>query len=72
MLRLVTRCSTDPAKIWIGCTILIAGHHFIPYAKEVVQRVEGDVAEIDNEALGQAKDEVPEAGSRPMPVGAEF
>ena len=71
LLRLVARCATDPAKIWIGCTILIAGHHFIPYAKEVVQRVEGDIAAIDNEVLGQAKREVPEAGRRPMPVGAK-
>jgi len=72
LLRLVTRYSTNPVKIWIGCTILIAGHHFIPYAKEVVQRVEGDIAAIDNDVRGQAKREVPEAGSRPMPVGAEF
>jgi radical SAM superfamily enzyme YgiQ (UPF0313 family) len=72
LLRLVTRCSTDPAKIWIGLTILIAGHHFIPYAKEVVQRVEGDIAEIKNEELGQVKGEVPEVGNRPMPVASEF
>jgi radical SAM superfamily enzyme YgiQ (UPF0313 family) len=70
--RVVTRCSTNPVKIWIGFTILIAGHHFIPYAKGVVQQLEGDVAEIKGEALGQAKGEVPEAGNRPMPVGAEF
>ena len=72
LLRLVTRCLTDPAKIWIGCTILIAGHHFIPYAKEVVQRVEGDIAEIDNEELDQVKGEVAEIGNRPMPVASEF
>jgi xanthosine utilization system XapX-like protein len=72
LLRLVIRCSTDPAKIWIGCTILIAGHHFIPYAKEVVQRVEGDIAEINNEELGQVKGEVPEVRNRPMPVASDF
>jgi radical SAM superfamily enzyme YgiQ (UPF0313 family) len=72
LLRLVTRCSTDPAKIWVGCTILIAGHHFIPYAKEVVQRVEGDIAEINNEELGQVKGEDPEIGNRPVPVASEF
>jgi hypothetical protein len=59
-------------KIWIGFTILIAGHHFIPYAKEVVERVEGDIAEINNEGLGQVKGEVVEVGKRPMPVASDF
>jgi len=72
LLRLVSRCLTDPAKIWIGFTILIAGHHFIPYAKEVVERVEGDIAEINNEERGQVKGEVPEIGNRPMPVASDF
>lgn len=61
-----------PAKIWVGCTILIAGHHFIPYATEVVQRVEDDIAEINDEELGQVLGEVPETGNRPMPVASEF
>jgi hypothetical protein len=72
LLRLVTRCSTDPAKIWIGCTIMIAGHHFIPYAKEVVQRVEGNIAETNNEELCQVKGAVPEIGNGPIPVASEF
>jgi radical SAM superfamily enzyme YgiQ (UPF0313 family) len=72
LLRLVTRCSTNHVKIWIGFTTLIAGHHFIPYAKEVVERVEGDIAEINNEEPGQVKDEVREVRNRPMPVGSEF
>ena len=72
LLRLVTRCSTDPAKIWIGCTTLIAGHHFIPYAKEVVQRVEGNIAEINNEELGQVKGELPEIGNGPIPAASDF
>ena len=72
LLRLVTRCSLNPVKIWIGFTILIAGHHFIPYAKEVVQRVEGDIAEMGNGALGHEAGAVSEVGNRPMPVGSEF
>jgi hypothetical protein len=51
---------------------MIAGHHFIPYAKEVVQRVEGNIAEINNEELGQVKGEVPEIGDGPIPVASEF
>jgi radical SAM superfamily enzyme YgiQ (UPF0313 family) len=72
LLRLVTRCSTNPVKIWIGFTILIAGHHFIPYANEVVDRVEGDIAEINSEEMGQVKGEVVEIGNGPMPVASEF
>jgi radical SAM superfamily enzyme YgiQ (UPF0313 family) len=71
LLRLVTMCLANSAKIWIGVTILIAGHHFIPYAKEVVERVDGDIAEIDNEELAQVKGEVPGIGHRPVPVGSE-
>jgi hypothetical protein len=56
----------------MGCTIMIAGHHFIPYAKEVVQRVEGDIAEINNGELGQVKGEVPEVRNRPVPVASDF
>jgi hypothetical protein len=59
-------------KIWIGSTILIAGHHFIPYAKKVAERVEGDIADINNEVSGQEKGQVPEVGKGPVPVGAEF
>jgi hypothetical protein len=59
-------------KIWIGFTILIAGHHFIPYANEVVDRVEGDIAEINSEEMGQVKGEVVEIGNGPMPVASEF
>jgi radical SAM superfamily enzyme YgiQ (UPF0313 family) len=44
LLRLVTQCSTNLVKLWVGVTILIAGHHFIPYAKEVVERVEVGIA----------------------------
>ncbi len=72
LLRLITQCSTNPAKIWLGVTILIAGHHFIPYANEVAQRVEGDIAEFSNKEPGQVKGTVPEIGIEPMPVGSKF
>jgi len=72
LLRLVTQCLANPAKIWIGVTVLISGNHFIPYAREVVQRVEGNLAEINNEEAAQVKGEVPRIGSRRVPVGSEF
>jgi radical SAM superfamily enzyme YgiQ (UPF0313 family) len=72
LLRLVTRCSTDPVKIWMGSTILIAGHHFIPYAKKVAEQVEGDIAAINIELSGQEKGQVTEVRKGPVPVGAGF
>jgi radical SAM superfamily enzyme YgiQ (UPF0313 family) len=71
-LRVVTRYAANPVKIWIGFTILIAGHHFVPYAQEVVQRVEGDVAEVKGEELGQEKGEFSEVENGPLPAGAEL
>jgi radical SAM superfamily enzyme YgiQ (UPF0313 family) len=72
LLRLVTQFYASPAKIWIGFTILIAGHHFIPYAQEVVQRVEGNNWVNGNELVGQVENEAPGIENGPMPVGSEF
>ena len=47
-LRLIARYAMNRPKLWLGFTILISGHHFIPYAKEVVQKVEGEVIETVN------------------------
>jgi len=33
----------------LDATILISGHHFIPYAQEVVRQVEGEILKIGNE-----------------------
>jgi radical SAM superfamily enzyme YgiQ (UPF0313 family) len=48
-LRLIARYPMNRAKIWLGFTILISGHHFIPYAQEVVRQVEGDIVETVQE-----------------------
>lgn len=44
-IKLLSRYAMNRPKLWLGFTILISGHHFIPYSKEVVQKVEGEVAE---------------------------
>jgi len=43
--KLLSRYAMNRPKLWLGFTILISGHHFIPYSKEVVQKVEGEVTE---------------------------
>jgi radical SAM superfamily enzyme YgiQ (UPF0313 family) len=41
--RLFPRYALNRPKLWLGYTMLISGHHFIPYAQEVVRKVEGEV-----------------------------
>jgi len=45
----IARYSMNRTKLWLGATILISGHHFIPYAQEVVRQVEGEILKIGNE-----------------------
>jgi hypothetical protein len=56
--RVATRCPTNPAKLWMGFIILISGHHFIPYAQELEQRVEREILEIDNQVAERVADEI--------------
>jgi len=44
-LKLVTQYLFDRPKLWLGFTILISAHHFIPYANEVVKKVDGEMVE---------------------------
>lgn len=41
--RLVSRWSFCPPKFWLGVTILLSGHHFVPYAREVGAQLERDL-----------------------------
>jgi radical SAM superfamily enzyme YgiQ (UPF0313 family) len=45
LLKLVAKYALNRPKLWLGFTILISGHHFIPYSQEVVQKVEAEVVE---------------------------
>lgn len=40
-LKIFGRYAMNRPKIWMGFTILISGHHFIPYASELAKKVEG-------------------------------
>ena len=39
-LRIFSRCALDRLKIWLAVTMMISGHPFIPYAAEVVAKIE--------------------------------
>ena len=43
--RLFFKYAMNRPKLWLGFTILISGQHFIPYSREVVQKVEGEITE---------------------------
>ena len=48
-LQFISRYATNRAKLWLGATLLVSGHHFIPYAREVVRQVEGEILKIGSE-----------------------
>ncbi|PYV19788.1 MAG: B12-binding domain-containing radical SAM protein [Acidobacteria bacterium] len=41
--QLVSRYLFNPPKLWLGFTMMISGHHFIPYSQEVVREVEKSI-----------------------------
>jgi len=42
-MRLLGRWSFNPPKLSLGFTILLSGHHFIRYARNVVARLESEL-----------------------------
>jgi radical SAM superfamily enzyme YgiQ (UPF0313 family) len=48
-LQVISRYATNRAKLWMGATLLVSGHHFIPYAREVVRQVEAELLKIGSE-----------------------
>jgi radical SAM superfamily enzyme YgiQ (UPF0313 family) len=49
-LRILGRYAMNRPKVWLGVTMLISGHHFIPYAAEVAQKVEREMLEVGTAA----------------------
>jgi len=45
-LRMIGRYSTNRPKLWLAFTILISGHHFIPYANELLEKVERELVNV--------------------------
>ena len=37
--RIVRNYATNPTKLWMGTMILLAGHHFLIYAREVASEL---------------------------------
>ncbi|MGH9407144.1 MAG: B12-binding domain-containing radical SAM protein [Terriglobia bacterium] len=49
LLQLLGRWSLNPAKLWMGFTILLSGHHFIRYAKNLRVHLDSELNELRTE-----------------------
>jgi radical SAM superfamily enzyme YgiQ (UPF0313 family) len=47
LFRILTHYALNPPKIWMAATIMISGHHFIPYSREVVGKIEREIARVE-------------------------
>jgi len=48
LVRIVTHYALSPAKLWMAATIMISGHHFIPYSREVVSKIQREVERAES------------------------
>ena len=46
MFRLHARWLGDPARFSLGFAMLLSGHHFIRYANNVAEQLEGEVSRL--------------------------
>lgn len=47
LFRILSHYAFNPAKIWMAATIMISGHHFIPYASEVVGKIHQEIERVE-------------------------
>ena len=47
VFRIVSHYALNPPKIWMAATIMISGHHFIPYSREVVANIERQIERVE-------------------------
>ena len=45
--RIISHYALKPSKLWMAATIMISGHHFIPYSQEVVASIERTVQQVE-------------------------
>jgi len=51
LLRLLARCSLNPAKFSMGFAMLLSGHHFIRYARSVVANLDCELNKFRTEKV---------------------
>lgn len=48
LFKIVTHYAFNPPKLWMAATIMISGHHFIPYSREVVASIERAAVRVES------------------------
>ncbi len=57
--RVVRHYATDPTKLWMGTMILLAGHHFLIYAREVAAELAQSIRTPDDAGVLATKSPAP-------------
>jgi hypothetical protein len=60
---LVWRWSRQPAKVWLGFMVLLSGHHFLNYARQVTGELEQECGALAEDVVGVEVVRVRAAGS---------
>ena len=47
LYQLLTRFARQPAKLWLGFTVLLSAHHFLIYSREVAQTLEQECLAVE-------------------------
>jgi radical SAM superfamily enzyme YgiQ (UPF0313 family) len=47
LLRILSHYALNPPKIWMAATLMISGHHFIPYSRDVVGKIEREIERVE-------------------------
>jgi len=47
VFRILSHYALNPPKIWMAATLMISGHHFIPYSREVVASIERQIERVE-------------------------
>jgi radical SAM superfamily enzyme YgiQ (UPF0313 family) len=48
LLKILSHYAFNPPKIWMAVTVMISGHHFIPYSREVVANIERTAQQVES------------------------
>ena len=53
-LKMLVRCGLNRSKFWLAGTLMISGHHFIPYATELAEKIVMEREILETKTLREA------------------
>ena len=54
LYQLVRRFGRQPAKLWLGFTVLLSAHHFLIYSREVAAELEQECLSFEKKQASSA------------------